>query len=412
MSLPNITVSIRPDTSFVASGNAILGTSVLGTMIIGPAAVAMVDLTGTVTDVSIKRGRTRVTDSFDTGTASVTVIDTTGQFNPDNTSSNLYPYVLPLRQFRISSVVNGVLIQLFNGYVSRFTYNYEVGTNITYVTIEAEDGFRLLGLGNVEIITGATFGENTGTRIGRILTQLNVPNTLRAISTGKSVCWYDPETVRSALEAIQQVEATELGAFYVDNDGKYTFKDRHEIQQLAAGTATTPLVFDETTGLRYRQVQVGFDDQAIYNSVTVQGEGIIDTSVSDATSISNYFTRSYVRGGSLITTDAEATGQATLLLNSRKDPSLTLDSIQCQPLAMTDAQAYSVINADVLDPVTLTKTYASGSITRTLTIQGIDHAIRPDTWDVTFSLAEPVGGDALVLNSTTAAILNTNVLSY
>lgn len=412
MSLPNITVSIRPDSSFIATGNAVLGTSLLGTMILGPAANAMVDLTGTVTDVSIKRGRTRVTDSFETGTASVTVIDTTGQFNPDNTSSNLYPYVLPLRQFRISAVVNGILIQLFNGYVSKFTYNYEVGANITYVTIEAEDAFRLLGLANVEIITGATFNEATGTRIGRILTQLNVPNTLRTISTGQSTCWYDPETVRSALEAIQQVEATELGAFYVDSDGKYTFKSRHEIQQLASGLVNTPLVFNETTGLRYRQVQVGFDDQAIYNSVTVQGEGIVDASVSDATSISNYFTRSYVRGGSLITTDAEATSQATLLLNSRKDPSLTLDSIQCQPLAMTDAEAYSVINADVLDPVTLTKSYASGSLTRTLTIQGIDHSIRPDTWDVTFALAEPVGGDALVLDSTTAAILDTNVLSY
>jgi hypothetical protein len=79
---------------------------------------------------------------------------------------------------------------------------------------------------------------------------------------------------------------------------------------------------------------------------------------------------------------------------------------------MTDAEAYSVINADVLDPVTLTKSYASGSLTRTLTIQGIDHSIRPDTWDVTFALAEPVGGDALVLDSTTAAILDTNVLSY
>lgn len=412
MSLPNITVSIRPDSSFINSGNAILGTSLLGTMILGPAANAMVDLTGTVTDVSIKRGRTRVTDSFDTGTASVTVIDTTGQFNPDNTSSNLYPYVLPLRQFRISAVVNGVLIQLFNGYVSKFTYNYEVGTNLTYVTIEAEDAFRLLGLANVEIITGATFGEATGTRIGRILTQLNVPTTLRTISTGQSVCWYDPETVRSALEAIQQVEATELGAFYVDSDGKYTFKSRHEIQQLAAGLVNTPLVFNETTGLRYRQVQVGFDDQAIYNTVTIQGEGIVDTAVSDATSISNYFTRSYVRGGSLITTDAEATSQATLLLNSRKDPSLTLDSIQCQPLAMADADAYKVINADVLDPVTLTKVYASSSITRTLTIQGIDHSIRPDTWDVTFALAEPVGGDAFVLDSTNAAILDTNVLSY
>ena len=412
MSLPNITVSIRPDTSFIASGNAVLGTSLLGTMVLGPAANAMVDLTGTVTNVSIKRGRTRVTDSFDTGTASVTVIDTTGQFNPDNTSSNLYPYVLPLRQFRISTIVNGVLIQLFNGYVSKFTYNYEVGTSITYVTIEAEDAFRLLGLANVEIISGVSFGETTGNRINDILTTLNVPTTLRSVSTGQSVCWYDPETVRSALEAIQQVEATELGAFYIDNDGKYTFKSRHEIQQLAAGLVNTPIVFDETTGLRYRQVQVGFDDQAIYNSVTIQGEGIVDTSVSDATSISNYFTRSYVRGGSLITTDAEATSQATLLLNSRKDPSLTLDSIQCQPLAMSDADAYKVINADVLDPVTLTKIYASGSITRTLTIQGINHDIRPDTWDVSFELAEPIGGDAFVLDSTTAAILNTNVLSY
>lgn len=412
MSLPNITVSIRPDTSFIASGNAVLGTSLLGTMVLGPAANAMVDLTGTVTNVSIKRGRTRVTDSFDTGTALVTVIDTTGQFNPDNTSSNLYPYVLPLRQFRISAVVNGVLIQLFNGYVSKFTYNYEVGTSITYVTIEAEDAFRLLGLANVEIISGVSFGETTGNRINDILTTLNVPTTLRSISTGQSVCWFDPETVRSALEAIQQVEATELGAFYIDSDGKYTFKSRHEIQQLAAGLVNTPIVFDETTGLRYRQVQVGFDDQAIYNSVTIQGEGIVDVAVSDATSISNYFTRSYVRGGSLITTDAEATSQATLLLNSRKDPSLTLDSIQCQPLAMSDADAYKVINADVLDPVTLTKNYASGSITRTLTIQGINHDIRPDTWDVSFELAEPIGGDAFVLNSTTAAILNTNVLSY
>jgi VCBS repeat-containing protein len=412
MSLPNITVSIRPDSSFIASGNAVLGTSLLGTMVLGPTANAMVDLTGTVTSVSIKRGRTRVTDSFDTGTASVTVIDTTGQFNPDNTSSNLYPFVLPLRQFRISSVVDGNLVQLFNGYVSKFTYNYEVGTNITYVTIDAEDGFRLLGLANVETIAGATLDESTGSRIGRILTALAVPNTLRTISTGQSVCWYDPENVRSGLEAIQQIEATELGAFFIDTDGKYTFKSRHEIQQLAAGLVNTPLVFDETTGLRYQQVQVGFDDQAIYNTVTIQGEGITDTSVSDATSIANYFTRSYVRGGSLITTDAEALSQATLLLNSRKDPSLTLDSIQCQPLSMTDAQAYSVINADLLDPVTLTKNYASGSITRTLTIQGISNDIGPDTWTVTFELAEPIGGDAFVLDSTTAAILDTNVLSY
>jgi VCBS repeat-containing protein len=419
MSLPNISVYIRPDSSFITGGNAVLGFVKLGPlvsggtpMILGPAATAMVQLSGSVQSVSIKRGRTRVTDSFDTGTATVTLIDTTGQFNPDNTSSNLYPYVLPLRQFRITALVNGVSVQLFNGYISRYTYNYEMGTSVTYVTIEAEDAFRILSLANVETISGAVYGEATGTRIGRILTQLAVPTSLRNISTGKSVCWDDPATVRSGLEAVQQVEATELGAFFIDADGIYQFKDRHQVQQLAAGLSTTPLVFNETTGLRFNHVQVGFDDQAIYNSVTVQGVGINDAIATDSTSIAGYFTRSLIRSGSLLTTDTEASAQATLLMNSRKDPSITMDSIQCQPMAMADADAYAVTNAELLDPITLTKVYASSSISRTLTIQGINHDIRPSTWDVTFALAEPVGGDGFILDSSVAGLLDNNVLSY
>lgn len=381
-------------------------------MLLGPALAGMYELGQLATSVSIRRGRTRVTDSFDTGTASVRLLDTTGLFNPDNTSSPLYPYVLPLRQFRISAEVNGVSVQLFNGYTTRYTYDYDPGTNATFVTIQAEDAFRLLGLADVQTITGAVAGEDTGTRIGRILTQLGIATSIRNISTGLTTCTDDPDTRRSGLQALQQVEATELGAFYIDADGKYTFKNRHEIQQLAAGAIVSPLVFDESTNLDYAEVRIGLDDDQIYNSVAVSGPAITEMTASDSTSAGEYFTRSLVRSDLLIETDAEATNQANLLLSSKKEPVLTIDSIGVKPMALAPADAYSVVNAEILDPITITKNYQGSSLTRTLTIQGIDHNIVPDDWSMSIALAEPVGGDALVLNSSNQGLLNTNLVSY
>jgi hypothetical protein len=76
------------------------------------------------------------------------------------------------------------------------------------------------------------------------------------------------------------------------------------------------------------------------------------------------------------------------------------------------SDAESVVNAELLDPVTVTKNYANGTISRTLTIQGITHSITPANWDMTFELAEPVGGDGLVLDSANQGILDTNILVY
>lgn len=413
MSLPNISVDIRPDSSFIVGGTAVLGTTALGSgFLLGPAAAAMVSIGSTVTDVSIRRGRTRVTESFDTGSATVRLVDTTGRFNPDNTSSDLYPYVLPLRQFRISAIVNGVSVQLFNGYTTRYTYDYDPGVNATYVTIEAEDAFRLLSLADITTVTGAVTGEQTGTRIDRILTDLGVPNSITNISTGVSPCDADPDVTRSGLEAIQQVENTELGAFYIDADGNHTFKSRHEIQQLAAGITVTPLVFNETSGLDYVAVRIGLDDQQVYNSVTISGAAIIEQSVVDTTSSDEYFLRSLVRSDLLITTDTEALDQANLLLSSRKNPTLTIDSIAIKPLALSDADAYSVVSTDLLEPITITKSYLGSTLTRTLTVQGIEHSINAGDWSMGIALAEPIGGDALVLDSTNQGLLDVDLVSY
>jgi hypothetical protein len=413
MTLPDIDVAIRPDSTFIVSGTAVLGTVTLGSgFILGPTAAALVSISGNVTNVNIRRGRTRATDSFDSGNASVTFVDTTGQFNPDNTSSPLYPYVLPLRQIRISATVNGTVYQLFNGYTTRYTYQFERGYDAVWVTIEAEDAFRTLSQSSVETVAGATYGETSGSRIGDILTALGVPNSIRSISTGNTSVADDPATVRAGLEAIQQVEEAELGAFFIDKRGFHTFKSRQELQLLAGGQTKAPIVFNETTGIPFTNLQVGYDDQQIINYVTIDGELLTGSVASDATSIGEYFNRTFSKTGSLLISDTEADNQATYLVGFRKDPRVTIDSIDFDVRSLSSTNAQAVVDAELLEPVTVTKDYATGTISRTLTIQGINHSITPASWNMTFELAEPVGGDGLILDSTQSGLLDTNILVY
>jgi hypothetical protein len=328
MTLPVVDVLIRPDSTFAVSGTGILGTITLGAgFLLGAPAISMVSIANATTQISIRRGRTRATDSFDSGSATVSFVDTTGQFNPDNTGSNLYPYVLPLRQFRISATVGSTSYQLFNGYTTKYTYQFDPGVNAIFVTIEAEDAFRTLSMSSLETVATAAYAESSGARITKILTQLGIPNSIRSISAGNTQVADDPDTVRTGLEAVQQVEEAELGAFFIDKNGFYKYFSRQDLQLLAGGSTKPAIVFNETTGIPYEGVQIAFDDEQILNFITVDGELLIGTEVSDATSIQNYFNRTLNKTNSLLITDAEALDQANYLLGGRKDPKVTIDSI-------------------------------------------------------------------------------------
>ena len=78
----------------------ILGVSQLGA---SDVPVPIVDLTPDVRQITINRGRSLQQDTYEAGTCVVRVIDTTGAWNPQNTSSPYYPYLVPLRKLRVSA---------------------------------------------------------------------------------------------------------------------------------------------------------------------------------------------------------------------------------------------------------------------------------------------------------------------
>ena len=411
MSLPQVTVTIRFATG-PAFGNVLVLDSptdgILGSNVLGTAANVPVDITSMVQNVAIRRGRTRILDEFEAGTATISLIDTDGTFDPDNG-----PYagqLLPLRQVRVKATYGGTDYFLFSGFVDDIQYDYDVGADVAYVTLACTDTFRLLALDTISTVTGATAGQDTGSRIEDIFSTVVWPNSLIDIDTGDSTLQNDPGTTRSVLEAIQTATSSELGAFYMEGDGIARFVSRRNTIKAAAAT---PLVFDDDgTDISYSGISLAIDDTLLANDVTVQNEGGTPQNVSDSTSIDEFFTRSLSRTGLLLQSDSEALEQAQSILAARKTPQLRIDSITLQLADGNAARTSAALTTDFYTPITINRTQPNGNkITRTLIVQGISHDIRPDAWATTFSTSEQLIR-GFVLDSPQDGILGSDVLAY
>lgn len=413
MSLPTIpTVKVRfgPGATFgpiLELGSALNG--ILGTNVLGTAASEFVNVTN-VQRIAIRRGRDRVLDTYSPGTATIQFLDPDGTWNPTNTSS-YGSKIKPFNQIQITTVYSSTTYALFTGYVSSWDYEWQPGTGYSRVTIDAIDAFRLFSLANVTTVTGATAGEATGTRIGKILDMVSWPATYEDIDTGAITVQADPGTSRSVLAAVQQMEECELGAFYMAGDGKATFLSRSAIAALASEPLAGIAQFRDTVGAwaRYQDIDVSYDDNELANSVSVTRSGGTTQTVTNATSISTYYTRSLSRTGLLLQTDTQALNQANLILNARDDIQQVVDSISTD-LSVDSTTAATCLGLELNDPIYVVRTPISGpAITFRLVVQNINHDISPDSWRTTIGTAVPLA-TSFVLGSSEFGILGTSTL--
>ena len=223
----------------------------------------------------------------------------------------------------------------------------------------------------------------------------------------------DPGTAdRTVLGAIQTVEDSEFGGFFMSAEGDATFYSRNTVSIYAD---STPTVFsDDGTGIGYAQIDLAFDDTLIVNNVSVQRLNGTNQTVSDQTSIDSYFIHSGARTGILVQTDQESLDQATMILESRKDATLRIDSMT---LNLVDdgqvARNIAGLELEIFNLVNITKAMpGSTSITRELFVQGVQHDITRTTFTTKILTSEPII-QAFILDSSTQGILDTaGVLSY
>ena len=405
--------------SFDFSSGATFGTGfvigdakygVLGVSRLGESDVILptVDLTPNVYQIAIRRGRSIQRDQYEAGTATVRVLDPLSYFNPQNTSSPYFGYLSPLRKVRISATTGTAEEFLFSGYVTDYKYTYPQGQETGYVDLVCTDGFRLFQMANIQSVTGATAGQDTGTRIGKILDQVSFPSSMRTVATGLNTCVVDPGTARTSLEALKNAEFSETGAFYMDGSGTAIFKNRTEVM---SSLAASPIEFDQTSGIPYKNLKYSFDDKLIINQATFTRVGGTAQTVSDTDSVNKYFPHGITQDNLVAETDAIVANIAKEYVATRKETTIRIDEMVVDlldPAVPTD----TMIGLDYFDNLKITNVQPDGStIVKTLQCQGIAWDITPNKMTATITTLEPIA-EGFIVGSSTYGIIGVSMLGY
>jgi hypothetical protein len=395
----------------------IIGSGVLGVNVLADSATVTADVSSQVQAVSIKRGRNANADQFQAGTASIRIADINGDFNPENLSSPYAGLLLPLRKVTITATDNntGLVYPLFAGYITGYNFTQaQVVGEVSYTTLTASDGFRLLNMGTVSTVTGAT-AQLSGTRVTKILDQIAWPNSMRDIDAGQTTLQADPGTTRTALNALQTVEISEYGAVYMDASGNVTFQDRALTSSSIGGTAT--VFADDGSGIQYQNVRWVLDDSLVYNKASITATGLATQTATNQDSIDKYFLHSYNKTDLLMQTTTEALNYALAYVASRQETTVRCDAVTLLDLNTVgyDAGVAAALELDFFDTITVKSTQpnsvGTSTLNKTLQIFGVSYNITPTRWSTTFVTLEPII-ESFIIGNANYGQLGINVLSY
>ena len=367
-----------------------------------------VDLTPNVRQISIKRGRNIMRDTFEAGSATVRVIDPDGSFNPQNVNSPYFGFLTPLRKLRISATVGGVGYFLFSGYTTDYKYTYPQGQEIGYVDIICSDAFRLMQQAGIVSVASATAGQDTGTRIGKILDQVSWPTSMRNIDTGNTTCVVDPGTSRTALDALKNAEFSEQGAFFINHEGTAVFLNRTNVIKKYGDT---PIEFNQTTGIPYSNLTFAFDDKLIINSAGMTRVGGTQQVSEDSASIAKYFPHQLNENNLVAQTDADTLNIAKIYVATRKETTIRIDAMTVD-LLDPDVPTATMLDFDYFQPLKITNVQPDGStIVKTLQALGLAWDITPNSMKVTVTTLEPIV-EGFIIGSDVSGIIGTSIMAY
>jgi hypothetical protein len=391
----------------------ILDTGILDTNTLAGPGFVIVDVSNRINRIETNRGRTALSDQFQTGSLSLTIIDQNGDFNPQNVSGPYYNLLTPMKKVQITATYGAVTYPIFSGFITSYVTRYpdESSSDLATTTIEAVDAFRLAQLAQISTVTDSGTGQLSGTRVNKLLDAISWPATMRDVDAGLTTMQADPGTNRTALQALSTVSLSEYGALYIDGSGSFVFQDR---SVTAGSVGGTPTVFaDNGTGIEYFDASWILNDVLVFNKATITRAGGTAQVALNQASIDKYFLHSYFQDNLLMQTDAVALDYAQAYVASRAETSIRVDAIVLDLYTSNyNTGIIAALDLDFFDPIKVITTQPGGStLEKTLQIFGVRMNITPNSWKTTFTTLEPIL-DSLVLNNAIYGTLDYNVLSY
>ena len=335
------------------------------------------------TGISVFRGRRDIGDQFTAGTMSFDLNDTFtgGIFNPFDTQSPYYdtaqavPGLAPMRKVILSREGE----QLFNGYITDYSYNFNLG-GLDTVSVACADDFYLLSQTYMDEFNVSE--ELANVRIEAVLDlpevnafQLPGQRNLETstILLGGAAAYTVPNGT-SVAAYMAKINESVQGRIFCARDGVFTFQDRVG-ETLSASAAD---FHDDGTAIPYDNVGISFEANQVINRASVQHAGASSPEIAeDLTSQATYFIQTTAIGDALVHNDAAALDLANYLLVGQPEARYT--NVSTLFASLTDAQRDVVAVLEIGNTVTIEKSFSSGnsitSLAQELAIEGIQHEI-------------------------------------
>ena len=412
MTLPVINAVINFSTGPSFAQAVIFDSGIFGTNVFADSAAVIVDVSNQVNRIETNRGRTALSDEFQTGSLTLRITDQNGDFNPQNPSSPYYNLLTPMKKVQITATYGSVTYPVFAGFITSYVTTYpDDGEGVAITTIQAVDAFRLAQLAQISTVAGTSAGQLSGARIDDILDQISWPTSQRDIDPGLTTLQADPGTNRTALQALFTVANSEYGAIYVSADNNFVFQDRGVT---AGSIGGTPTVFaDDGSGISYFDATWILNDVLVFNKATITRAGGSPQVALNQASIDKYFLHSYFLDNLLMESDAVALDYAQAYVASRQETTIRVDAIVLDLYTPSyNSGIVAALDLDFFDPITVKTTQPGGSLLeKTLQIFGVRMNITPNSWKTTFTTLEPVI-DGFIIGNVDYGVLGQNVLSY
>jgi len=354
-----------------------------GTYPLGPT-TDFADVTASVNQITVNRGRRDLGDLFNAGTMSFTLQDVDGIFNPFDETSPFYntaealPGLAPLRSVALIRYnLSNNPEYLYRGRVVNYDYNFSLD-GLDTVTVYCADDFYLLSQTYMDELNVDV--ETSGERIETVLNLPEVdypPGAARDIDPGTVDLGHDAAYTVPAgtnvLSYLTQINQTaEFGRLFMSRAGVLTFTPR--VGATLSGSVAD--FHDDGTDIPYDGLGITFEADAVTNRALVQNLGEVVATADELTSQALFFIQTNSITNSLLD-DTELADAATYLLDPY--PEARYNSVETVFGALTNAQRDAVAVIDISDTVSIEKNFVTGSTITTLaqelSVEGIEHEI-------------------------------------
>ena len=369
----------------------------------------MVDVTSMVQSVAITRGRNREMEQFTGGTAQMQLYDPTRSLDPLNTASIYYPYVAPRQPVQV--LAGGVTI--YSGYVTDWDLDYGYTESANVTTVACADAFTVLANQNMNAWTPVE--QSSSARVAAVLT---LPEIIYqgaySVGTGSSTLGaYAVTAGTNVLTYLQNVACSEQGFLFMDAEGTLTFTGRAAVLNPVSSIA---FVDTGSGGIPYRTLENQYGDELLYNYVQTQSPANpTPSTTSDPDSIALYQAQQLTKLDLLNSTVAETAALGNYLLGRYKVPVLRFTGVTVQLAALSPDDQVTALSTDLTRIASVQKTYSVGSpasVTQTLIVSGIKHAITPGSHVVEYTFESTDQAAYFTLDDPIFGILDTNLLAF